>query len=129
MSDRDLLLTATVPGNPRPAPRPHQGQGRSWTPDWYREAKAAVAYALMLRRGLWRPRSEALFAVAIACFRGTRNRADLDNLAKTVLDAGTGVVWADDSQIEELVLRKLLDRANPRTWIRVWVLPGQQVLS
>lgn len=126
---RELLLTAVVPGNPRPAPRPRQGQGRSWTPDWYRDAKAAVAYALAYRRGLWRPRSESLFAVAIAFFRGTRNRADLDNLAKTVLDGGTGVIWADDSQIEQLVLTKALDRGNPHTWIRVWRLGGQEVLS
>jgi len=33
---------------------------------------------------------------------------DSDNLAKAVLDAATGVVWGDDSQVARLIVRKVV---------------------
>ena len=40
-------------------------------------------------------------------------RRDVDNI-KGLLDAFSGVVYVDDSQIERLVVRKGIDRLNPR---------------
>ncbi|QIM50777.1 RusA family crossover junction endodeoxyribonuclease [Hydrogenophaga crocea] len=37
------------------------------------------------------------------------------------MDAGTGLLWEDDSQIVELTLRKDYDKTNPR--IELIVLP------
>lgn len=34
-------------------------------------------------------------------------RPDVENLAKTVLDGCTGVVWKDDAQVAELLVRKV----------------------
>lgn len=47
-------------------------------------------------------------------FKDKRNH-DVDNFSKLVLDAGTGIVWEDDKQIQELVLRKFIDTKNSRT--------------
>ena len=43
-------------------------------------------------------------------------RPDLDNLTKSVTDAGNGVLWEDDSQIAELIAKKLyaVDGTSPR---------------
>lgn len=41
--------------------------------------------------------------VVLGFYRSSRRKADVDNLAKSVLDAGNGTVWEDDSQILELV--------------------------
>lgn len=34
------------------------------------------------------------------------SRPDVDNIAKAVMDAGNGVLWADDGQVVELTIRK-----------------------
>lgn len=34
------------------------------------------------------------------------SRPDCDNLGKAVLDAGNSILWADDAQVSELVVRK-----------------------
>lgn len=45
-------------------------------------------------------------------------KPDLDNLAKTVLDGMNGIVYQDDSQIVEIILKKQYSE-NPRTEVRV----------
>jgi Holliday junction resolvase RusA-like endonuclease len=63
-------------------------------------------------------------------YRDSEQVTDLDNLAKTVLDAGQPTIWPNDSQVVELLLRKALDRDHPRTWLRVWRLdPVQEPLA
>lgn len=48
----------------------------------------------------------------------TKQRRDLDNV-KALIDAMTGVVWKDDSQIYELVIRKYHDKEDPRVEVIV----------
>ena len=45
---------------------------------------------------------------------GTKRKADLDNFNKLSLDALTGIVWHDDSQISDLRLRRGYDKERPR---------------
>jgi Holliday junction resolvase RusA-like endonuclease len=77
---------------------------------------------LMMRRGRgeWRPDRAATFAVKLLCYRDSRRRVDVDNLLKTVLDAGTGILWHDDSSVVKANVARLLDRENPRLELRVW---------
>jgi len=46
-------------------------------------------------------------------FKDNRNH-DIDNYNKLILDAGTGILWKDDGQIVELVIRKYVDTKKPR---------------
>lgn len=48
-----------------------------------------------------------------------KGKHDIDNFSKLLLDALTGVVWEDDSQIEELHIKKDFDRSNPRIEIEI----------
>lgn len=52
--------------------------------------------------------------VAVTLFFGTRRTADLDNYQKLSLDALTGIVWEDDKQIDELLIRRDYDKERPR---------------
>lgn len=45
-------------------------------------------------------------------------KPDLDNFAKTVLDAMNGIVYEDDSQVVEIILKKEYSD-HPRTEVRV----------
>ncbi len=38
-------------------------------------------------------------------------KRDIDNFNKLLLDSGSGMLWEDDSQIIELVVRKFVDKS------------------
>lgn len=56
---------------------------------------------------------------------GTKRRQDIDNFNKILLDSLTGIVWEDDSQIEEMIVSKLYDKKNPRIEIEIVELTNQ----
>jgi Holliday junction resolvase RusA-like endonuclease len=58
-------------------------------------------------------------AVSITLYFGTKRKADLDNFNKLSLDALTGIVWQDDSQISKLSIERAYDKAQPRLEIAV----------
>lgn len=51
-------------------------------------------------------------------------KPDMDNLAKSLLDACNGVVWADDAQIVQLTVRKLY-HAEPCALVAVREVAGE----
>lgn len=57
-------------------------------------------------------------ALDITLYWPDARRHDLDNI-KGLLDAFTGILYEDDSQIVELRIRKGVDRANPRIELQV----------
>lgn len=126
-------LTFTVDGPPVPQPRPRistwGGRGRAYTPKDhpvgpYRQA-VAIRAALAAKAARWeqatgpveveitcqfqRPPSHATKAGGVRTTAPAfPPRADVDNLAKAVLDAvsDSGVVWDDDDQVVRLVVSK-----------------------
>lgn len=50
----------------------------------------------------------------IDLYFGDKRKRDVDNYNKLVLDAGTNILWNDDSQIVELTIRKFYCKENPR---------------
>jgi crossover junction endodeoxyribonuclease RusA len=44
--------------------------------------------------------------VTIALYFGDKRRRDIDNWHKILLDSLTGIVWKDDSQIQEMRVTK-----------------------
>ncbi len=112
-----------VPGNPLPKARP-RFKGHAYTSKATKDAEKAILDAAIELRG-----ETDLFCieqpirVELHFFRGNRRPCDLDNLAKLTLDALNGEVWADDSLIVDLRVTKAVDRACPRTVVRVWLEP------
>lgn len=56
-------------------------------------------------------------SVIVEYYFKDKRKHDIDNFSKLWLDAGTGILWKDDGQIVELVLRKFIDTKNSRTEI------------
>lgn len=133
----DATLTFAVDGPPVPQPRPRistwGGRGRAYTPKDhavvpYRQA-VAIRAALAAQAARWEQATGPV-EVEITCqfqrpashltksVKGPPSvrqtapafppRADVDNLAKAVLDAvsDSGVVWDDDDQVVRLVVSK-----------------------
>ena len=57
--------------------------------------------------------------LTVGYFWGDRRIRDIDNFSKLWMDAGTGYVWVDDSQIQELTLKKFYDKKFPRVEIEI----------
>lgn len=55
----------------------------------------------------------------IKIYFGTKRKYDWDNFHKLSMDALTGIVWEDDSQIRKATVEKLYDKENPRIEIEL----------
>lgn len=68
----------------------------------------------------WRgPPLTGPIAITFLFYRANARRADWDNISKSVSDSLQGVVYIDDNQICDAVIRKRIDRKNPRVEITV----------
>ena len=55
----------------------------------------------------------------VELFFGDNRKRDIDNYNKILLDAFTGILWLDDSQIQSLLIIKNKDIKNPRIVINL----------
>lgn len=52
--------------------------------------------------------------IHIRIYFGTKRKADWDNFHKLSMDALTGIVWEDDSQIRRATVELFYDKLHPR---------------
>lgn len=123
------VMTFRVPGRPVPMSRPRLSKGRVYLPDKDVRAKANIRAAISAIWGIDRYAIYKDLPLYVSCdfvYCGKperlgapyRSRPDVDNLLKTVLDALTGVIYDDDSQVVCVTGRKLYG-AEDMTKIRV----------
>ncbi len=58
--------------------------------------------------------------VILTFYLGNKRRVDLDNLSKCVLDGMSGIIYADDRQVINLVLSKKINKENPGVEVMVY---------
>jgi len=113
----------TIPGNPIPKGRPRVVKGRVFTPRRTRDYERLVSQYAALK---WtREPTRARLFVSMRFYRETAHRCDLSNLVKSVEDGLQGIVFVDDEQIDELHIRREVDRDNPR--VEVWVRDFREI--
>ena len=82
------------------------------------------ACALLGGNGPRKPPADGRIALAMDAFPPDRRRRDLDNLQKAILDAlAHGGIYADDSQVDLLVVRRREPVAGGKVVVRVEHLP------
>jgi crossover junction endodeoxyribonuclease RusA len=57
--------------------------------------------------------------INIRLYFGDKRRRDWDNYHKLSIDALTGIVWEDDSQIQIAHVRKYYDKEKPRIEVEI----------
>jgi len=110
------LLLARLPWPPSTNRLWRQGRGRVHLDPKARTWREEAQWALRLRWGRQEP-LEGPVQVHLVAVPPDRRKRDLDNVAKSVLDALNGLVIGDDSQVRRL----LLDRTEPQRpgWVLV----------
>jgi crossover junction endodeoxyribonuclease RusA len=85
-----------------------------------KEGKALKTdYAWQAHAQWRRPMFDGELIVEITLFFPDNRRRDIDNYSKILLDALTGIVWKDDSQIVRATVEKKVDVKNPRIEILI----------
>ncbi|MGW2221285.1 RusA family crossover junction endodeoxyribonuclease [Nonomuraea sp. NPDC001684] len=109
---RDLQAVArfTIEGEPVSKARPRfTGRGsktRVYTPEKTHQAEQAVAREFRRAAPLHQPDSDNTYGVVALFFASTRQRRDVDNMLKLILDGLNEAAWADDDQVVEVSGRK-----------------------
>ena len=107
--------------------------------EWKRAARIRFVLAIQesgaerpfAREGPVEVRVLAVFPCPVADHRKTipaqrrphAKRPDGENVAKAVLDAGTGVLWTDDSQVSDLHVHKRIGAQGEAPYVEVTVEP------
>lgn len=117
-------ITFTIPGEPASKARPRfDGRGsktRTYTPAKTKAAEARITHEFRAAGGIYEPDPEVTFAVDIVFYNGTRQRRDVDNMIKLVLDGLNKVAWVDDTQVMEVSARKCFTaKADAHTEVTV----------
>ena len=58
----------------------------------------------------------------IDLYFGDLRKNDIDNFNKLLFDSLTGIVWVDDTQIQEMTVRKNYDKKEPKIEIEIYEL-------
>lgn len=118
-------MTFIVPGIPVPKARARVMRGGwSFTPKKTREAEERVRlFATVALKGvkdsILGPECKSRLYVRVIAF-GARMNADLDNCYKLVTDAMQGLVYKNDSQIDQAeMLREPCEKGKERTEVTI----------
>lgn len=116
-----MRIAFVVPGPVVPWQRAASVGTRRFTSTKQRGYQASVRmHALAARpRGPWLPSKAQRYRVDVEAYLPDERRRDLDNVAKTILDALNGVLYLDDSQVTTLLVATHVDRERPRVEVTV----------
>lgn len=120
------IINIVIPGEPVPWGRPRVMLRPGQNPVFFQEGKTKQAKedlrnAIRAAFIMGEP-TEAAIAIELnfACGKIGRQLPDIDNLAKTVLDAMNNFVWRDDAQVLSLYVTVERNDPNPRSHMIIW---------
>lgn len=129
----DRTVTFTVPGEPASKARARfDNRGskvRTYTPESTKAGERLVAWRFREAASRWDVLKEPEFRVEAVFYPGTRQRRDVDNMLKLVLDGLNKVAWDDDRQVTDLHGRIVFNDPTPRTVVTITELEPQGRLT
>lgn len=122
------MLTFDIPVAPSVNHAYRHGQGRVYMTDKAFCFKQIAGYRAVEAASVSPPFSlqPGPLKITLVVWFGDRRRRDLDNILKLTLDAIASALGFDDSLIDEILIVRSLDRANPRVSVTLEALPYEQ---
>lgn len=123
-----LLVQFWVPGEPRSKARPRFARGpndsvSTYTPEETKEGEQAIAWAAVAAQPLMEPVSGPV-AIDAVFYLYRRNRRDIDNMIKCVLDGLNEVAYLDDQQVVRVsAVKRRAEKGEEGTMVEVYALP------
>jgi crossover junction endodeoxyribonuclease RusA len=122
-----LVARFSIEGEPVSKARPRfTGRGsktRAYTPEKTYEAEQRVAWKFRQAARGHTLNPDLTYGVVGVFFSGTRQRRDVDNMLKLLLDGLNKVAWPDDEQVVEISGRKEhCDPEDARTEVAIYVV-------
>jgi Holliday junction resolvase RusA-like endonuclease len=129
--DLPVVTTLCIDGEPISKARARfTRNGHSYTPEKTVTGEAKVRAAFVEQAPNHELDPEATYGVTALFFHATRQRRDVDNMIKLILDGLTGVAWVDDVQVVEVSGRKCLEAPDhARTEVVIYKVGGAQRLT
>ena len=124
----EAICLVVLQGDPIPAARARVTRFGNYTPLSYRRYRQSLSLAIKQAFKPLNPTSfihdlapeDRRYGVRAFFYRRTFQRTDVDNLLKSVMDAGTSILWLDDSQIGEVFGRVFRGSDQPRIEVLVY---------
>lgn len=116
--DAPVVARFTIEGEPVSKSRARftkrGSKTRTYTPEKTRQAEEKVAWLFRQAARGHKPDPDSTYGVMALFFAGTRQRRDVDNMLKLILDGLNKVAWADDDQVVEVSGRKSFENRAPK---------------
>lgn len=117
-----MNLEFTLPGNAKSTGTLYKVMCRGNHPRTYLVEKGKELkrlYAQIMRaKYQGKPTTESL-QMEVKLYFGDRRKRDVDNFHKLIQDAGTGIIYEDDEQVQRIVVEKFYDKENPRSEVKI----------
>src|SRR5687767_15093790 len=124
-----MHISFTILGKPQPKQRARKGKSWNGKVVWYtpeptrrfESAAKVAAWKAIVLSGLSWP-LDAQYALHVDAFFPDARGYDWDNTVKSVADGMQGSAYKNDRQLVRFSGGKSIDRANPRTEVRLEVI-------
>lgn len=125
LETQELIAEFTIPGEPISKARARFTKRGSktvaYTPQKTKDGESAVKAAFLSVTNKIGTDTNEAYAVRAHFYNGTRQRRDVDNMVKLILDGLNEVAWVDDNQVLEIAARKsFVTKAEARTTVQVF---------
>lgn len=131
--DPPVIARFIIDGEPMSKARPRVVNGHAYTPEQTRIAEERIGWLFRQVTPSHRPstiESGGRYGVMALFFHATRQRRDIDNMLKLILDGLNGIAWQDDTQVTEISGRKtLVPKGQARTAVLIYELGPNQGLT
>lgn len=122
-----ILCQTTIAGNPVTKARARFYADKVYTPKKTRLAEQALQWALKAACAHEEPNRVDDLGLSAIFYTRTKQRCDVDNFLKLLMDACTGIIWGDDLQVTEVSGKVVRGDEHPRIDVLIYRLPAAPV--